>query len=535
MPTVRRRLLALTFLVWCLPASRGLPQGSCDPRLFDSVFVGWDASNYNTARYLYASCTADLDNDGDPDLATAHWPSIPKVTVLLNHGDGTFSAPALYGLSKPSQEIIAADLTGDGFADLVASLTGSNGDGSAVAVLVNRGDGTFQNARTFACGKGPVGLAAGDFDGDGWSDVVTADHGYNGQGNTLSLLANDGAGGLLPPIPYNVGNRPFRVAAADLDGDGFVDLAAALGNVLQQGPLEVRILFNDRLGGFAPPVRLTGLYTSVAFGATVHPADLDGDGDVDLVYGDAGLRAGSSINDLYGVAVFRNPGTGTFGAPEAYVLGPYTGSAIALGAAELTGDGRVDLVGALGSNGGWVLLPGNAAGGFGPVQRIIGGETPYDVEIADVDGDGDLDPIVADRDSMQLSVMTNPGDGTFVRAADFPVEPFAPSFDHGDIDNDGDLDVVAAGAALFKILKNRGDGTFDITTWYPGFQPLDTVLADLEGDGDLDLVWNESGPPYSFCTALNDGTGRFYDATRWNSFTCGYTAELGAFDLDGDG
>ena len=499
-----------------------------DQRLFESRWVGFDSSNYNTARYLYASTVADLDLDGDPDVATASWPNIPRVTVLRNRGDGMFEPPDAYALPTGSYEVIAADFTGDGFPDLVASNTDPNFFGTSVSLFRNLGDATFAPRVTFPSGSGPVGLAAADFDDDGDRDLAVANWGFFGAGSTVSILENDGNGSFAPPVAYAAGASPYRVIAEDLNGDGAIDLAASNGRVSQSGTAQINLLLNDGSGTFASRRTLSGFFAGNSFFPTVVAADMDLDSDPDLLYSDAGTD---------GVFLFTNQGSGQFEQPQFLPAPSFSGGPNSLQAADVTGDGWPDLAGTLQSNQGWTLYPSTGGGAFGTAVRYSAGEAPYDTEIADADGDGDLDPFIACRDSLEIAVQFNPGDGDFSPPPTHPVTIFSEFFDHGDIDEDGDLDIASASGSAIELLRNPGNGSFapKVTLATPSASTLDVKLRDLDADGHLDLVWSENDPPYRWGSAFGDGNGGFANARIWPVPTCGYfKAEIDAFDFDGD-
>lgn len=515
-----------------LIAAVGVPAGAELPELFDTPWVGFDSSDYSTARYVYAGTVADFDNDGDPDVATATWPNIPRVTVLLNKGDGNYAPPDIYTLPKGSQGIISADFDGDGFVDLIASNTGVNYEGTTVSRFRNNGDGTFAPGQQFQCGSGPVGLAAADFDGDGNLDLAVANWGFFGAGNTVSLLLNNGDGSFAAPLTFPAGDAPYRLAAADFDGDGQIDLAVANGSFNNGEPARINLLFNDGGGSFLPPQQLPTFWAGLMFFPTITAADIDLDDDVDLLYSHTGLTAPGG----FAIAVIKNLGDGQFAAPQPILTGSFTGGAVSIDVGDVTGDGWPDVFGVNLENEGWVLAPSAGGGNFDPVLRLPSGEAPVDIASADADGDGDLDVLVFNRDSLEVCVHINPGDGDFAPGPTYPTDPFSNFSAHGDLDNDGDIDALTSGVDV-RIFRNFGDGIFAPQQVYnPGTDPLDIKLRDLNGDGWLDLLFNEGSPPYRWGRALNDGEGNFLPATIWPVPTCGYFffAEIDAFDLDND-
>jgi hypothetical protein len=232
---------------------------------------------------VHGVAVADLDGDGDLDLATA------------NTGDGTISlfpqlAPAVFGSqvgqrlgggasTAGTNAVVAADWNGDGRVDLVAA----NRTGKTVTGFAQQGDGTFAAAASFTLGAGSLGdpfhLACADLDKDGDLDLAVAD----ASANRIQLFHRNA--GAYPAAPdATLGSNattksPVFVLAADLNGDGAADLACAnsAGN-------NVTVFFQQPGGTFsALPNATLGSNGTTNGPVVVAAADLDGDGDVDLV------------------------------------------------------------------------------------------------------------------------------------------------------------------------------------------------------------------------------------------------------------
>jgi hypothetical protein len=166
---------------------------------------------------------ANLDGDADQDLAVASF-NISKVTILRNGGSGNFTQPA----SSPEavgggpRYVAAADLDGDGDQDLATA----NEDSGNVTILKNGGTGDFLEPPSSPepAEAGPRALAVADFEGDGDRDLAVAN-----ASNTVTILRNGGSGNFVEPVssPELSSGTPTAVAAADLDGDADPDLAVA--------------------------------------------------------------------------------------------------------------------------------------------------------------------------------------------------------------------------------------------------------------------------------------------------------------------
>jgi regulation of enolase protein 1 (concanavalin A-like superfamily) len=197
-----------------------------------------------------AAAIGDFNQDGKPDLAVVSRYGF-RVFVLLNQGDATFAMNELWTTQWP-WGIVATDLNRDGRPDLavVASAdvwdTGYPPEGF-LAVHLNTGGGTFGAPATYQAGLGAVGVAAGDFNGDGSNDVVTLNRssrfeggmscGHYGGSDGISVFTGTGGGSLDPPAHFTLdteGNKlagPFQVLAAHLNDDGLLDLVAAPGTI----------------------------------------------------------------------------------------------------------------------------------------------------------------------------------------------------------------------------------------------------------------------------------------------------------------
>jgi len=179
---------------------------------------------------------ADVSGDGKTDLIDVdNANSFSYMRVLTNDGSGTFTLCSSNTLSTSWPGIgTTADISGDGRADLVVP-DYSSGDGNTLTVLTNNGYGVFGSNATYAVASGPLCVIAVDVQGDGRVDLICGKF----TGNTLSVLTNNGSGGFGSNSTYNVGNNPISVVAADVNGDGKLDLICA--NNTSPGTLSVLI------------------------------------------------------------------------------------------------------------------------------------------------------------------------------------------------------------------------------------------------------------------------------------------------------
>ena len=172
--------------------------------------------------------SVDLDKDGDNDLAIAiHYTNL--VCIMYNDGSGNFSDPVYYevgeGNSNPVS-VYAADLDKDGDYDLAVANHGNSHD---VCILLNNGDGTFVRHANYFVGHDPLWVSCGDMDGDGNIDLVVANRNEFGPdyNDNVSILKNYGDGTFGPPTYYSVIDGPACVFLVDFDADVDLDLAVA--------------------------------------------------------------------------------------------------------------------------------------------------------------------------------------------------------------------------------------------------------------------------------------------------------------------
>ncbi|TMQ52048.1 MAG: VCBS repeat-containing protein [Candidatus Eisenbacteria bacterium] len=232
--------------------------------------------------------TGDFNHDGIMDLALPNNTSA-TVAVLLGRGsgvgDGTFGAATLYPIAQVSTGIATGDFNGDGNTDLVATCNYAG----LVAVLDGLGNGTFGSPRNFTATTEPFAVAVADFNEDGILDIAVGDAGFNGVG----ILLGQGSGGVGngsfgSPTIFNNGNQCAGLVVGDWNQDGILDLAAGDGrrNV-------VWTFLGQGSGGVGSGT--FGSITSYPAGAVSFPltsGDFNEGGFTDLVavnYGDASI------------------------------------------------------------------------------------------------------------------------------------------------------------------------------------------------------------------------------------------------------
>jgi hypothetical protein len=380
--------------------------------------------------------------------------------------------------------VAAADVNGDGTADLVVAL--QNDPGAAhltngrVAVLLGNGDGSLADATTYdSAGKQARSVAVGDINGDATPDIVVANFcnfvDDTCSLTTLGLLLGHGDGTFAPALAIPLlGNSATSVAIADLNQDGAMDIAVTLLAAAVAGTA-VEILIGNGDGTFRQPIFAAAGDDDLR---SVTVGDLNGDGAPDLVL--TGDKAGSDGSSHGTVSVRLGNGDGTFQPVVKYDSGVSPGGwANAAAVADFNLDGRLDVVVANYPDDRVGVLLGNGDGTLQPVVLFdSGGIQAWSVTAADVDGDGRPD-IAVGHNSGVVGVLTGNGDGTFGTLHTYPVPGMSAALTAADVNGDGNVDlVVTNGNNTVSVLLN-GAGCDAV--------PVVTVSADQS------VVWPATG------------------------------------------
>jgi hypothetical protein len=323
--------------------------------------------------------------------------------------------------------------------------------------------------------------------GSGPASVAVGD--FNGDGrldlvvpnindNTVSILLGNGEGTFQPAVPYPVGNRPGAVAVGDFNGDGKLDLAVA-----NRFDGTVSLLLGNGDGMFTAasgsPFAVGSIPSSLAVG------DFNGDGKLDLAVSNSG---GNTVSVLLG------NGDGTFTAAPSFALGGVPGS---IAAGDFDGDGNVDLAVLTGLNTVSVLV-GNGKGSFtaAPGSPVTAGNSATSIAAGDFNGDGKLDLVVTSHVDDTVSVLLGNGDGSFTVTLDalLPAGYRPGPVALADLNGDGSVDLAVLSTTgvndLGVIVQlGGGDGGFlAASTFLTPNQPTSVAVGDFNGDGRMDLA-----------------------------------------------
>jgi len=376
--------------------------------------------------------------DRDRLTGKSHPAGMPGVGALSVEDPGApfFLPPVLYdpkGFGSAKVSVAIADVNGDGKPDLlVANRFACEGCANgSVAVLLGNGDGTFQPAVTYDSGRPATEtLAVVDVNGDAKPDVIVG----SPSGQVGVLLGNgDGTFQTVMESPSLVGAD--KIVVSDMNGDGKPDVVV-----------------------------------------------------LDFCYG-AHCNASDGA-----VAVLAGRGDGTFLLVKGEVYDSGGRQAESMAVADVNGDGNLDIMVANQVPGVVGVLLGNGDGTVQPVVDYSGRNNTVDVAISDVNGDGKLDILEIDEGN-GAGVLLGNGDGTFQQRVGYDTGGYTNGFMViADVNHDGKLDLIVDNEAPFDssptiaVLLGNGDGTLQAAVTQAESDPRSLAVADLNGDGRLDLV-----------------------------------------------
>lgn len=344
---------------------------------------------------------------------------------VQSNGEICFDPPVLAtNIESRGYGVAVGSINGDADRDFVVSAVTPD----QIRMKMGNGNGGFPVTRVFPMGDGPTDVAIADFNNDGFSDIIATNI------NTARAFIRWGHNNWVDNSQWVTGAGPYRVAVGDLNNDNRDDFVTT--NIFDDN-LTVGLRLAG--GGFA-----LQNYSAGIGNWDIELADVDGDGDLDLVY----------PSELT-IRVRRNNGNGSFGAALVSNMGAGGFEFYSVTLADYNEDGRLDLIAAR-NDSTLVRVLGNGNGTFGnPVAALVG-SNPWQLYHPDIDQDGHRDLIIAHLNTDQISILLGDGNGNVAPPHTISTG-FVGIYDvgHGDFNTDGTPDLVfSASNGAYVMLSN---------------------------------------------------------------------------------
>lgn len=336
----------------------------------------------------------------------------------------------------------------------------------------------FASQMIYSTGFYPNAVATADVNGDDKPDIIVSN--YNSE--NVGVLLNDGTGSFNDQVTYSTGSNsgPHSVTTADVNDDNKPDIIVA-----NSGGNNVGVFLNDGTGTFND--QATYPTDSGSNPNSVAIADVNGDNKPDIIVANSGES---------NIGVLLNNGAGTFNDQVKYSTGFRSGSHYVT-VADVNGDNKPDIIIAIFREANIAILFNNGTGTFNEPMTYSteSGSGPHSVTTADVNGDNELDILVANSELNNVGVFLNNGSGIFNDQVTYSTGPdSAPNaVTTADVNGDNKPDIIVANykASNVGVLLNNGTGTFnDQETYFTGSDsgPDFVTTADVNGDSKPDIM-----------------------------------------------
>jgi hypothetical protein len=484
--------------------------------------------SYPAGGLVYAVAVADFNGDGKLDVAAlSSQPNVPDsnvVGIFLGNGDGTVQSPTNYGVNSNAllSELTIADFNGDGVPDVATGI-------GQVIVLLGNGAGGLKTSVAFGGPPGSTNLAAGDLRGTGRADIVAASD------NSIGVLLSRPNGMFQAPLFSRTGNAPNRGTIADINGDGIEDIVTHFGS----SGANVTVSFGNGKGGFGSAIttRVPSYTNTNPVGVAV--GDFNHDGKADLAV------FSNTAAQTVTMSIYYGNGDGTFNGGPQYTVGNGNYFQRQVIAADLNGDGNLDLVSTCSTTSiisAVCVEMGNSDGTFQPyvayaVSGTVSG-SEESIAVGDFNNDGIPDVVAASAPNFGLGavgVALGNGDGTFKAATVYSVINDPRQLVIGDLNGDGNLDVAVESYSgdFVGIFLGKGDGTLGRMQQMPGVSgPFSLAIGDFNHDGKLDLAVGDASD-LVMNVMHGRGNGSFQAPVTYGTYSYPQTISVGNFSGHG--
>ncbi|MCF8372622.1 MAG: T9SS type A sorting domain-containing protein [Bacteroidales bacterium] len=418
--------------------------------------------------------SGDIDSDNDFDIIT-------PAEVYINSGAGVFNT-TIY-LDNTNGQTTFADYDNDGDMDIASTIGVSN-----LVWYPNNGTGNFgaRNMITFGI-NGPKKYVFSDIDADNLKDIIV---GANDYFLSVCWFKNYGNGNYILEDTINIAfDHVYDLYVEDLDGDSLLDVISLFCDNSTQN-----IGWNkqDSSGHFGP---IQIVCDSAVGGSDIHVSDIDGDGDYDILFGSTGNNYPNFDSKLF---LWKNNGSGNFG--NKIIIRQGSGAINDIKTFDLNNDGNMDIL--FTEN---LVKWGKNLGGANNFQFIPIGDSWYSkaVNAADLDGDNDLDVVYSTNNQnpygSHIGWAKNNGNGTFANSTQLFPAWSTDEIELKDMDKDGDIDIIVEQYSQpFTLFWLENDGLGNFVYASSGYSPCiadsidvtSIVVDDLDGDGDNDVLYN---------------------------------------------
>ncbi|MEE3228903.1 MAG: VCBS repeat-containing protein, partial [Chloroflexota bacterium] len=431
-------------------------------------------STFDKARDVYAT---DIDGDGDIDVVGASYGD-NDINWWENDGSESFTQHAIDTSFSNANSAYAIDVDNDGDIDVLGMARGDDdvtwweNDGSQ-SFTEHTIDGNFDHAYS---------IYATDIDNDGDVDVL----GSARRDDDVTWWENDGSESFTKNTIQGNFDGAETIYAADIDGDGDVDILGAANE-----DDDIAWWENTATFSFDPTWSSSDIDTNADGATDVHVADMDGDGDLDIV-------SASEVDDT--IAWYENNGASDPSWSAANIDTNADGARRVF-VADMDNDGDMDILSASSNDNtiAWYRNDGASDPSWTAANIDTTALAARSVFAADMDNDGDMDVISASCNDDAIAWYENLGDTDDDGTLDWTAADIDTNADcafgvfAADIDSDGDMDIASASSIDDTIAWYENDGASDpswtaanIDTHADGAR--DIFAADMDGDGDIDLV-----------------------------------------------